>query len=502
MEVDSPEEDFQRASSTKRFKSPGGYGTLTNGILKKVSSNPDIAGLSLTDGKKSVKSTSAAKADGYISPNSKGYMSRTNTSSPKVQFNEAELDAIAKSRKKEKLKRNPFRKSLKRSAQSCPDLAALAEEMETGESMLLEQDSNYGRNELGIKKEIDTGSTDRKMLKPRRNLAVPRVKGDQSDKIPVFDPKKLNKTVSCPDFLNAYDGFYSEDERKNRRLARNRASARLRRQRKRLMIDILEAKVRKLETRLAKIKKLKWTDGGDSDGEGLNKSSVPFRDLGVDLNHPDVLDVKARNDRINEILRGIRANIDVVCGDALRASVLGWLGADVETSKQTLTAMGCGNNLGGIDALRADLIKVLDLSQEQLQKLNLIEKQCASSHEFSFSVFLKQCLFLFAQQRLYEHNLLDTAIESFNQVCQDAQKKKFLTWSGQNVVAISGLSLCGPKVKDVDKHLTLKTLKLQTNCSHIDGDEFENLPSGQYYPRADETSNLPVFFFGGRDSVY
>ena len=88
-------------------------------------------------------------------------MSRTNTSSPKVQFNEAELDAIAKSREKEKLKRNPFRKSLKRSAQSCPDLAALAEEMETGDSMLLEQDSNYefGRNELGIKKEIDTGST-------------------------------------------------------------------------------------------------------------------------------------------------------------------------------------------------------------------------------------------------------------------------------------------------------------------------------------------------------
>ena len=55
-------------------------------------------------------------------------MSRTNTSSPKVQFNEAELDAIAKNREKEKLKRNPFRKSLKRSAQSCPDLAALTEE--------------------------------------------------------------------------------------------------------------------------------------------------------------------------------------------------------------------------------------------------------------------------------------------------------------------------------------------------------------------------------------
>ena len=79
-----------------------------------------------------------------------------------------------------------------------PGLGSSCEEMETGESMLLEQDSNYGRNELGIKKEIDTGSTDRKMLKPRRNLAVPRVKGDQSDKIPVFDPKKIEQDSIVP----------------------------------------------------------------------------------------------------------------------------------------------------------------------------------------------------------------------------------------------------------------------------------------------------------------
>ena len=122
--------------------------------------------------------------------------------------------------------------------------------------------------------------------------------------------------------------------------------------------------------------------------------------------------------------------------------------------------MGCGNNLGGIDALRADLIKVLDLSQEQLQKLNLIEKQCASSHEFSFSVFLKQCLFLFAQQRLYEHNLLDTAMESFNQVCQDTQKKKFLTWSGQNVVAIFGAQLVRPESEGRRQALNIKNAEI------------------------------------------
>ena len=58
------------------------------------------------------------------------------------------------------------------------------------------------------------------------------------------------------------------------------------------------------------------------------------------------------------------------------------------------------------------------------------------------------------------------------------------------------------QIKDIDKTTVLKKLNLQTNCSRVDGDQFENLPSGQYFPRADDTSNLPVFFFGGRDSVY
>ena len=117
-------------------------------------------------------------------------------------------------------------------------------------------------------------------------------------------------------------------------------------------------------------------------------------------------------------------------------------------------------------------------------------------------VFLKQCVLLFTQQRLHQHKILDNALKEFGQVCQERQQKKFLTWSGQNVVAISGLDFCGPKIKDIDKSTVLQKFYLQTNCSRVDGDKFGNLPSGQYFPRADDTSNLPVFFFGGRDSVY
>lgn len=229
---------------------------------------------------------------------------------------------------------------------------------------------------------------------------------------------------------------------------------------------------------------------------------IPVRDLGVDLNHPDLLDTNTRNEKVNLLLQGIRGNIDIICADALRSSVLGWVGTDGETTEATLKKIGSEDNIAGIQKLRQELIKILDLTPDQLQKLGEIEKQNAAAHEFSFSVFLKQCVLLFTQQRLHNNPILDDVIAQFGQVCQERQQKKFLTWSGQNVVAISGLDFCGPKIKDIDKTTVLKKLNLQTNCSRVDGDQFENLPSGQYFPRADDTSNLPVFFFGGRDSVY
>ena len=33
---------------------------------------------------------------------------------------------------------------------------------------------------------------------------------------------------------------------------------------------------------------------------------IPVRDLGVDLNHPDLLDTNTRNEKVNLLLQGIR----------------------------------------------------------------------------------------------------------------------------------------------------------------------------------------------------
>ena len=234
MEIESSEQDYQRATSTKRFKAPDGYGTLKNGILKKSSSISDIAGLSLNNdvnNNQQVSPKSSSKSNGNYNNLSSGNQSpsgiRSLTESPKVQFNEAQLNAIAKSLEKDK-KKKPFRKSLKRSAQSCPDLVALAEEKGNNDSklggsgmmMMMTDEDDYIMGNTASEMNKQNKKAIGKSLKPRRNLTVPRMENDQNGKIPAFDPKKLNKIVyyyyrsSFPPSLSLPHYILRKEERK------------------------------------------------------------------------------------------------------------------------------------------------------------------------------------------------------------------------------------------------------------------------------------------------
>jgi hypothetical protein len=447
-------QDFQRAASTKRLKTPDAYST--GGILKKSTSTPDLAGLTL--------------ATAGNSP------SRTETA--KVQFDEATLSRLAAERAVDKIRRPPLRKGLKRSAQSCPDLAALAEEGEE-EDLVVGAASN----------------------EPRRHLTVP-ISDSTMGNIPAFDAKKLKRIVSCPEFLDVYEGLQTEDERKSRRLARNRASARLRRQRKRLMADILEVKVKKLEQQIEAIKGLDWTDH-----EKLNRNS-----LGVDMNHPEFMDEESRKTTIAQLVKGIRAHIDGLASNTLRMSLLGWAGGSRSTSEANCAALGyTPDKLEKMERLRADMVTKVGLTEEQLKKMNGIELASGATHEFTLSVYLKQCLYLCIEQGLKDLPVVDNMNAQLSTLCQEGQKKKFLTWSAKNAISIGGLDICGQKFNVPDAQEKSPRLKLQTNSSVVDGGLFGSpvRPSGDYFPTTTPVAgsngpakDLPVFFFGGRDSIY
>jgi len=156
-----------------------------------------------------------------------------------------------------------------------------------------------------------------------------------------------------------------------------------------------------------------------------------------------------------------------------------------------------------IEELRKELISVLELSPGQVEQLGNLEKEHGGAHEFSFAVFLKQSLFVCSDQRLHQHALLDSIMSDFTKLCQDGQKKKFLTWSAKNVIAINGLNFCD---SNSPKSESGAPLTLQSNCSLLDGSQFNNLPSAEYFPSSSPQlgvdQSAPVFFFGGRDSMY
>ena len=451
--------DFQRATCTKRLKSNEG-----GSILKKSSSISDLAGLTLT------KSASASKLPQTVEPSDRPV-------TPKVQFNEAELIKLVQERNVDKLSKPLFKKGLKRSAQSCPDLASL-DDTTLSDSL----------DEIFVEDAKNAPASSKSRRKVMPPIPV--------DHIPAFDSKKLNRIISCPEFLDVYENLHTDDERKGRRLARNRASARLRRQRKRLMTDILEVNVKKLEKQIETIKSMNVA------AEKLNP--MKMSNLGVDMNHPDFQDTQRRETVVYDILKNLRANIDCLCADAFRLAVLGWVGGNPEVCRSSWQAFDHDRvQYREIEELRKELISVLELSPGQVEQLGNLEKEHGGAHEFSFAVFLKQSLFMCSEQRLHQHPLLDSIMSDFINLCQDGQKKKFLTWSAKNVIAINSLNFCD---NNPPKNQSRALLTLQSNCSLLDGSKFNNLPSAEYFPSSSPQlgvdQSAPVFFFGGRDSMY
>ena len=79
-----------------------------------------------------------------------------------------------------------------------------------------------------------------------------RVSGTDPSPMGSEDIKQIMRT---PDLLSIYQKLQEEDDRRQRRLERNRASARVRREKKKGMVETYEGEVSKLETALNILKK-------------------------------------------------------------------------------------------------------------------------------------------------------------------------------------------------------------------------------------------------------
>nr|CCA22125.1 conserved hypothetical protein [Albugo laibachii Nc14]CCA23384.1 conserved hypothetical protein [Albugo laibachii Nc14] len=106
----------------------------------------------------------------------------------------------------------------------------------------------------------------------------------------------IRQIMRCPDLLSIYQKLQEEDDRRQRRLERNRASAKMRREKKRTMVEVYEAKVNKLEHSLNLIR-------GHSFGVGKENDLVNALDYcgGEHLRHV-MMSKEAKQERLTRML--------------------------------------------------------------------------------------------------------------------------------------------------------------------------------------------------------
>ncbi|GMF16046.1 unnamed protein product [Phytophthora lilii] len=77
--------------------------------------------------------------------------------------------------------------------------------------------------------------------------------------------EEIKQIMRTPDLLSIYQKLQEEDDRRQRRLERNRASARVRREKKKGMVETYEAEVSKLESSLGMLQNHEFGTGNAED---------------------------------------------------------------------------------------------------------------------------------------------------------------------------------------------------------------------------------------------
>lgn len=92
--------------------------------------------------------------------------------------------------------------------------------------------------------------------------------------------EEIKQIMRTPDLLSIYQKLQEEDDRRQRRLERNRASARVRREKKKGMVETYEAEVSKLESSLNMLKNHQFGTGNADELATALRTWIDLLDLG------------------------------------------------------------------------------------------------------------------------------------------------------------------------------------------------------------------------------
>ena len=255
-------------------------------------------------------------------------------------------------------------------------------------------------------------------------------------------------------FLDKYKMINEGDQKRDRRLARNRQSARLRRLKKKQLIDGLELEITQLQAALKRLLAHRWGTGGRM--KILMALGKERQDIAVGR--------KAREVRMSEVLDMQEQDMIMLQDDVMQSLFLSWVaGCELEGlyNQTDADADADGNavmedsQMSGLLQMRASLANALRLTPEQQQRMQQLAAGPLSAANMNKNSPTKDNKSLLASavrtmriKRLFSNlkndpkqafrfNALDDVQNMIQKVLEPDQVKKFWKWTDKNRKSIN-----------------------------------------------------------------
>jgi hypothetical protein len=237
-----------------------------------------------------------------------------------------------------------------------------------------------------------------------------------------------------------------EEDKRKKRLARNRASARLRRLKKKNLVDSYEGEVGILESALSKLRSHIW-------GSNVIDHDALIEALSMERGQQP-LTLEKRRATVQSILAQQREQVAsliecqlenwVLCTIADEASALSLEGMYRCSYAETFLAVS--NNNEEIAQISSELKSLLNLTPRQLSHINQSSFGCA--HEVQDLFTVDSCLQSIQLNEWLLERGVDDVAETFTSILNPNQRSKFLLWSDHNGDPIEHLDYVNVLVGD------------------------------------------------------
>jgi bZIP transcription factor len=232
------------------------------------------------------------------------------------------------------------------------------------------------------------------------------------------------RSVSLPD-MSSY-AAQQEEEKRQKRLARNRASARLRRLRKKNLVDAYEIEVGSLEKTMAQLQQHEWGCTNHSNATGVQSATVLAEALSMDRGQQK-LSSEERNQAAMDILQQQLQFIQQLEDLMQEQYVL------QQVAQLTLNGNVDGNNWNEWK----DLQDTLQLSPDQCQKI--IEQHSVWDSEWQALQTVKSSLIAMKDNNWLWNEGCASITDQFMSILHSNQISKLLLWADHNSETIEEL---------------------------------------------------------------